>query len=678
MGDTSIMEISTSKVRNFSIVGHSGSGKTSLCDLMLFKSGAVSRLGKTSDNTSISDYTHEEHSKQNSIYSGILNCQWKNNNFFFADTPGYGEFVAEPIAALLNSDAAIISIDAADGLLIGSSRGWKIAKKNNIPRAFFINGMDRDMADYNKILAQLQESYGKTVCIPITFPVGQGNSFEKIIHILKDDNIPDEAKPYREQIMDTVAEADEGLMTRYLDGEKLTEEEISSGLKNAILNGTLVPVFAGSVEKDIGVEELMNGVVNLLPNPLAKENIKDIDGNEIPVKEDGTAIAKVFKLINDPFLGHLAFFRVFSGTFKSDTEVYNISNDAKERFGSIMIINGKNQKKVEEAIPGMICAMVKLKHTRLDDTLATESSAPKLPLMKFPTPIMSYAITAVKSGEEDKIGQGLNKISASDPTVKLKRHPETHEILLSGMGDQHLGLVIKKLNEESKVQVNTHTPKIPYRETITSSGDGHYRHKKQTGGHGQFAEVHLKVTPNSEGYEFKNEVVGGRIPKNYIPAVEKGVAEAMIYGPMAGCNVENIAVTVYDGKHHDVDSSEMAFKIAARTAFRNAMEKSTPILLEPIQSMKITVPDQYMGDISGDLNQKRGRIIGMDIDEGGLQIIKAEMPLAELSRYATELRSITQGNGSFEMKFERYEMVPSNIAKDIIKKHQKSEEEANK
>jgi len=671
------MKISASEVRNFSVVGHSGSGKTSLCDLMLFKAGAVNRLGKTTDKTSISDYTLEEQAKQSSIYSGILNCEWKKNNFFFTDTPGYGEFVAEPIAALLNSDAALISVDAADGLLIGSTRGWKIAKNKNIPRAFFINGMDRDIADFNKVLAQLQDNFGKTVCIPITFPVGQGASFESIVHILKDENIPAEAEEYREQIMDTVAESDEELMMRYLDGEKLTEEEISSGLKNAILNGSLVPVFAGSVEKDLGVEELMNGIVNLFPNPLAKENMKDVDDKDIPIKEDGTAIAKIFKSINDPFLGQLAFFRVFTGTFKSDTEVYNVTKGAKERFGTILVLNGKNQEKVTEAVPGMIGAMVKLKNTVLDDTIASVNSAPILPPMVFPSPIMSFAITAVKSGEEDKIGQGLNRISSNDPTVKLERHQETHEILLSGMGDQHLGLVIKKLKEDSKVEVNTHTPKIPYRETITSSGDGHFRHKKQTGGHGQFAEVHLKVAPNPEGYEFKNEIVGGRIPRNYIPAVEKGVVEAMVNGPMAGCNVENITVTVYDGKHHDVDSSEMAFKIAARTAFRNAMEKSTPILLEPIQSLRITIPDQYMGDISGDLNQKRGRILGMDVDEG-LQVVKAEIPLAELSRYATELRSITQGNGSFEMEFARYDMVPSNIAKEIINKHQKEEEEANK
>lgn len=667
------MKVSAANVRNFAVVGHLHSGKTSLCDLMLFKSGKVERAGKTTDKTSVSDYTPEEQAKQSSIYSTALNCKWKDNQFFFMDTPGYGEFIAEAIAAISNADTVLISVDAVDGIQIGSARAWKIARKNNIPVAFYINGMDKDQANYEKVITQIQESYGKTLCIPVTVPNGNGSAFSNVINVLKAESLSDSAKEYREKIMDTVAESDEELMTRYLDGQKLSHDEVLKGLKKAMANGSFVPVFAGSVTKGIGIEDLMNGIVELFTEPL-KRIVKDKSNNNIQISENGTGIAKVFKTINDAFLGQLAFFRVYSGTFTSDSEIINITKNTKERFGSIILVNGKNQEKVECAVPGMIGAMVKLKSTALDHTIATASSAHELPDIEFPAPVMSYAITAVKSGEEDKIGTGLHKLSANDPTLKLERHPETHETVLLGMGDQHLSLAIKKLKEESKVEVHTATPKIPYRETVTAHGEGHYRHKKQSGGHGQFAEVYLKIDPNSNGYEFKNAVVGGNIPKNFIPAVEKGVVEAMVDGPLAGCHVQNVLVTVYDGKYHDVDSSEMAFKIAARAALRDAIEKAKPILLEPIENVKIYIPDQYMGDISGDLNHKRGRILGMDVEEG-LQVVKAEIPLAELSKYATELRSITQGNGSFEMSFARYEMVPSNVARDIIEKHKKTIEE---
>jgi elongation factor G len=667
----------SSKVRNFSVVGHLGAGKTSLCDLMLYKTGAVDRLGKVTAKTSVSDYTPEEQSKVSSIFSSMLNCKWKDHQFYFIDTPGYSEFIAEPIAAIQNSDMALIAVDAVDGIQIGSASAWKIAQTNNIPRAFLINGVDKELADYEKVLGQIQETYGKTVCIPITVPVGEGASFEKVINILRSEDVPPEAARYREELMDNVAESDEELMMRYLDGEKLTEEEISNGVKKAIQDGNLVPVFVSSVEKDLGVEELMTSAVNIFPAPLARGTVKDIKGDDIELTEDGIGVAKVFKSITDPFLGQLAFFRVYSGTFKSDSEIYNVTKSSKERFGSILILNGKNQSKIDEAVPGTIGAMVKLKSTGLDDTLSTTNAGAELGKMVFPSPVMSYAITAVKSGEEDKIGTGLNKLTASDPTLKITRNAETHEILLSGMGDQHLGLVIKKLKEDSKVDVNTNTPKVAYRETITANGEGHYRHKKQTGGSGQFAEVYLKVAPNADGYEFKNAVVGGNIPKNYIPAVEKGVVESMVNGPLVGCNVENLLVTVYDGKYHDVDSNEMAFKIAARAAFKDAMQKAKPIILEPIQDVKIIIPDQYMGDVSGDLNQKRGRILGMGVEEG-MQVVNAEVPLAELPKYATELRSMTQGNGSFEMEFARYEMVPTNIANQIIDTYKQEQEEANK
>ncbi|MCF7888655.1 MAG: 50S ribosome-binding GTPase, partial [Victivallales bacterium] len=393
----------SSNVRNFSIAGHLGAGKTSLCDLMLYKAGAVNRIGKVTNKTSVSDYTPEEQSKLSSIFASSLNCSWKDHSFFFFDTPGYGEFISEPIAVIQNSDMTLITVDAADGVQVGTIKAWKIAQSHNIPRAFLINGLDRELADYNKVLNQLQDTYGKTVCIPITVPVGEAASFEKVVNILTEENIPAEAEEYKEQLMDTVAESDEELMMRYLEGEKLTEEEISSGLKNAIQSGSLVPVFVTSAEKDLGIEELMNSIVNLFPEPLAKGKIKGSDGEEIELSEDSIGLARVFKSITDPFLGQLAFFRVYSGTFKADSEVYNITKSAKERFGPILLLNGKNQTKIEEAVPGTFASMVKLKNTTLDDTLATSNNGKELQKMEFPKPVMSYAITAVKSGEEDKI-----------------------------------------------------------------------------------------------------------------------------------------------------------------------------------------------------------------------------------------------------------------------------------
>ena len=668
------MKIASEKIRNFVVAGHAGSGKTSLCDLMLFKGKSVDRCGKVDQKNSISDYTPDEQEKMSSIYATTLHCPWNESYLFFNDTPGYGEFVCETISAIAASDAALVVIDGVSGVEVGTARAMKLSRKKGIPRMIFVNRLDKERADFDKVLAQLQDTYGKTVCVPFTMPIGKEDEFSKVLHVLKDQDLPEDMAAYKEQLMDAIAESDEELMTKYLEGEELSEEEISKGLHNAIWSGHLIPVFAGSVEKDIGITELMNGLVNLLPNPLIVGKAPLKDEGEIEISQDGPGVALVYKSIVDPFIGQLTFFRVVSGTLKSDTEIYNISTATKERLGHLFMMNGKNQEQIEEACPGSLIAAVKLKHTKINNTLATESSAKELMPIKFPNPVMSYAITAVKHGEEEKIGTGLAKIADSDPGISVTRNKETHELILSGMGDQHLHQTLHKLEESAKVEVKFDSPKIPYRETITSVGTASYRHKKQSGGSGQFAEVHLRIEPYEEGFEFVNEVVGGNIPKNFIPAVEKGVIEAMENGPLVGCKVQKIRVAVFDGKHHPVDSNEMAFKIAARTAFRNAMHDAKPIILEPIQHVKIMTPDEYMGDISGDLNHKRGRILGMSAEEG-MQVVQAEVPLAEMSRYATELRSMTHGRGQFEMSFERYEMVPSSIAKEIIAEHQKEQEE---
>ena len=660
------------KIRNFAIAGHNASGKTTLCDQMLFKAGAVSRLGSVDNKTSVSDFTPDEQEKHSSIYSAYLNCSWQENHFFFTDTPGYGEFVGEVISAFRSCGFSMIVLDGEGGIEIGTTRAWKYAKEFKIPKMVVVNRLDRDMADFFAVLKQLQDAYGLTTCVPMTLPVGSGENFSRVVSVLTtpESEIPDDLKDlvakYKEQLLDTVAESDEELMERYLGGEALSEEEISKGLHNAIFAGQLVPVFAASGLKDIGVTEIMNGLVFLMPNPL--ERIRPAaDGTIVEPKETGDAAAFVFKSAIDPFIGQMAYFRVLTGQISSNKDIYNLNTGSKERIGQLVLLNGKEQIPVDQVCPGAICGIAKLKATKTGDTLGDSlTNNHAMSRQIYPNPVISYAIRATKSGDEDKIVQGIQRLAECDPTLQLTRNDETHETILGGMGEQHIMNAIRNLKALAKVDVQLDPPKIPYRETINAKGEAAYRHKKQSGGHGQFAEVHLRLEP-AEEFEFVNAIVGGSIPKNYIPAVEKGVHEAMANGPLAGCVVERIRVTVFDGKYHDVDSSEMAFKIATRKAFKDAMAKAKPVLMEPVMSVKITIPDAYTGDITGNLNHKRGRILGMG-SEDGLCVLDTEIPAAEIHKYATELRSMTQGKGSHEVAFARYENVPAAVQQEIITK----------
>ena len=660
------------KIRNFAIAGHNASGKTTLCDQMLFKAGAVSRLGSVDNKTSVSDFTPDEQEKHSSIYSAYLNCSWQENHFFFTDTPGYGEFVGEVISAFRSCGFSMIVLDGEGGIEIGTTRAWKYAKEFKIPKMVVVNRLDRDMADFFAVLKQLQDAYGLTTCVPMTLPVGSGENFSRVVSVLTtpESEIPDDLKDlvakYKEQLLDTVAESDEELMERYLGGEALSEEEISKGLHNAIFAGQLVPVFAASGLKDIGVTEIMNGLVFLMPNPL--ERIRPAaDGTIVEPKETGDAAAFVFKSAIDPFIGQMAYFRVLTGQISSNKDIYNLNTGSKERIGQLVLLNGKEQIPVDQVCPGAICGIAKLKATKTGDTLGDSlTNNHAMSRQIYPNPVISFAIRATKSGDEDKIVQGIQRLAECDPTLQLTRNDETHETILGGMGEQHIMNAIRNLKALAKVDVQLDPPKIPYRETINAKGEAAYRHKKQSGGHGQFAEVHLRLEP-AEEFEFVNAIVGGSIPKNYIPAVEKGVHEAMANGPLAGCVVERIRVTVFDGKYHDVDSSEMAFKIATRKAFKDAMAKAKPVLMEPVMSVKITIPDAYTGDITGNLNHKRGRILGMG-SEDGLCVLDTEIPAAEIHKYATELRSMTQGKGSHEVAFARYENVPAAVQQEIITK----------
>ena len=661
-------KIESAKIRNFSITGHPGSGKTSLADLMLYKSGKVTRLGKVQDKTSISDYRPEEQERQHSVYATPLFCEWNDHRLFFIDTPGYADFFGDTVASISISDTNLIVINANEGIEVGTTRAWKVAQNRGIPRAFFINCLDHENAHFDKALESIQQAYGVTTCVPFTLPIGKESDLKEIVHVLRSQNFPEEVKEtaekYKSTLMDTVAESDEELMLRYLDGEELTEAEISTGLHAAIADGSLIPVFCGSVTMDIGVNELMNGIVNLFNSPLTAQKVPLING-ELDLQEDGDGMAFAFKTIIDPFTGHLSIFRVYSGTISSDSEVTNLNQRHKERLGHLLFLSGREQEHVSEAGPGTLFAVAKLKNIKVNDTLSTSSTNTPFPPIQFPKPKMSYACYPLSRGDEDKIANGLHRLSEEDPTILVHREPETRELLLAGLGDKHLTSIITRLKSDFKVKVDLRTPKIPYRETITRVGDAKYRHKKQSGGHGQFAEVLLRIEPLPDAdFEFVSEVVGGNIPKNFIPSVEKGVVDAMTKGPLAHSRVINIRAVVYDGKHHPVDSSDMAFQIAGRFAFREAMKLAKPILLEPVMNMKISVPDEFMGDISADLNQRRGRILGVEV-EAGMEVVNAEIPLAETHTYPSQLRSLTRNRGSFEMEFARYEQVPANISKEI-------------
>lgn len=654
------------KVRNFAIAGHASAGKTALADLLLFASGKVARLGKTSERNSVSDYHADEQEKQYSIYSTPLHCSWQGHELFFLDTPGNPDFFGETVGALSVADAALLVVDALAGPGFGTVRAYRLAKEHATPRFFFINGLDKPNASFDKTLAAIQQDFGATACVPLYVPVGEGGALSGVVSVL-DPQGPHAALAdgYHNKLLDAIAEADEELMTRYLDGATFTDAEIAAGMLKAILAGTLMPIFCGSVAKNVGIKELLDGIVHYFPDPLRHASLP-LAAGELALRADGPGLAFVYKSVLDPFIGHLTFARVFSGTITTDHEIHNVTHNLKERVGGMLLLNGKEQETVHEAGPGELVAIAKLKGTKTNDTLASGPTEQRFHPIVFPKPNMSFAVFAAKRGEEDKIATGLHRLAEEDPTIRVERNNETHELLLFGLGDQHLMVSINRLKTNAHIELELKTPKVPYRETVTAIGNATHRHKKQSGGHGQFAEVHLRVEPlHDKDYEFANEVVGGNIPKNFIPAVEKGVVDAMNRGPLARCKVTNVKAVVTDGKYHPVDSSDMAFQIASRSAFREAMQGAKAILLEPIMKLKINAPEEYAGDISGDLNHRRGRILGMGIDNG-LEVIEAEMPLAESFTYASQLRSLTQGRGSYDIEFARYEAVPPQVAKHIM------------
>jgi len=665
-------DIPVSDVRNFVVMGHTGSGKTTFIDALLLKLGLNDRFGSVSAGSSMADYTDEEKHRKITIYakpfSGVYkSVSGKPYDLIFTDTPGYMDFYGQIVAATKATEAALITIDAAAGIQVGTNRVWKLCEKRGLARGILVTGLDRDNADYNKVIASITAAFGDK-CVPVILPLPDKSG---VVDVLAGKNIPAaftaEVDRLKNILSERAAEIDDVLIEKFLGGEVLSPEDLAKGLRVAVARGNLVPVFVTMALKNIGVTETLDGIARLFPSP-ADIPAKDAEGRDIPCGPNDPFVGYVWRTVNDSFVGHLAFVRILGGTIKTDSEFQNTSKNQKERVGALLQVNGKKQTPVASATAGDIVALAKLKAvTTVGDTMGSVGSKTLCSKIQFPSPTMFMAVYAKTSADEDKIGTALARVSEEDPTLKVERNVETKETILEGLGDVQIDVAVERMKLRSNVDVVLSTPKVPYRETVVGLGDGHYKHKKQSGGHGQYGEVYLKVDQNRGKPEewFVNAIVGGAIPGNFIPAIEKGVLEGMTSGAVAGYPVTGVRVSVYDGSFHDVDSSEVAFKIAGSRAFRDAMSKAKPVLLEPIMTVKVTVPEQHMGDINGDLNHRRGRIMGIGNEEG-MQVITAEVPQSELFRYVAELRSMTAGQGTFEMEFCRYDVVPSNVAQKVI------------
>lgn len=692
-------KIPNSKIRNIAIISHGGAGKTSLAESMLYTAGAVSRLGRVDDGTSIFDYDQEEIKRKITINTSMAPCEWEGHKINIIDTPGYFDFVGEVKGALRVVDGTILVLCAASGVEVGTEIVYDYAEEQRLPKIIFINKMDRENANFFNVIDELKEKYGNKV-VPIQIPIGAEANFKGLVDILKgkayifegdkkyvEGDIPkdllDKFKDYKEALTEAVAEGCDDLLMKYLEGEELTEEEIMQGLKEGVKEGKILPVLCGSAYKNIGIAQLLSFINFALPSPIDKGKVKARLKNEdieINVDEKEKFTALVFKTMADPYVGKLTFFRVYSGTLKSDSVIYNATKKVTERVGQLFLMKGKNQEPVDFVQAGDIAAVAKLQETSTGDTLCDKEMDLIIAPIEFPRPVISFAVEPKSKNDEEKVGSGLARFLEEDPTFKVERNSETKQTIISGMGELHLEIIVNRLSKKFGVDVDLKNPKIPYKETIKGKAKVEGKHKKQSGGRGQYGHVWIEFEPlpRGEKFQFVDKIFGGAVPRNYIPAVEKGLIEAMEEGILAGYPVVDIKATLFDGSYHSVDSSEMAFKIAASLAFKKAMQQAQPVLLEPIVNAEIIVPEQFMGDIMGDMNSRRGRILGMEPLGGGLQKVKAQAPLAEMYRYSIDLRSMTQGRGSFTMEYSHYEEVPPHIQEQIVKEAQREKELASK
>ena len=672
-------EIPVSNVRNFVILGHSGSGKTSLTDAVAFKLGLNDRMGLVANGSSISDTTDEEKNRTITVFASSFSAPYKLNDqdykLVFTDAPGFMDFYGQILGAIRAADFALITVDAVSGVQVGTRRAWKACKEGGLSStSFVITGLDKENASFDKALASIRNAFGVN-CVPVTAPL----TADTMVNILLEEKLPDHLAALHNSLAETAAESDDALMEKFFEQGTLSPEEISAGLKDGIRSGNVHPIYSVLPLKGIGVTELLDSMCRILPAPGSRA-FTDIEGVEIPADPNGPFVAQVWRTSIDTFLGQLNYIRVISGTLTPGMTVQNNTTDTKENVSAMLQVIGKKQNPLPKAGPGDIVAVPKLKSTKTGNTLAAVGNTTKLPEIAFPQPVMYMALAAKTQADDDKLSNAIHRLLDGDPTLHYEKQVETKQVILKGLGDVHIDVAVNLMKSQSNVSVELSTPKVPYRETVTTLGDGHYRHKKQSGGRGQFGEVYLRVLPrrpDEVGDWFVDKTVGGSIPGNFMPAVHKGVIEGMLAGAVAGYPVQNIKVEIYDGSYHDVDSSEIAFKIAGSRALREGMSKARPVLLEPIMRLKITIPEAFMGAISGDMPHKRGRLLGMEAEEG-IQVISAEAPLAELFKYAAELRSITGGQGSFTMDFDRYDVVPANVAQKIIAeaaKHHTHEDE---
>lgn len=683
-------------IRNIAVIGHGGEGKTTLVESMLFLSGAIDRQGKVEDGTTTTDFEPEETKRGISLSAAVAPVEWKNCKLNLIDVPGYFDFIGEMMGPLRVAESAAIIVGSVSGLTVGAEKAWDLCKKNGVSRCFVINQMDRENASYNKVLAQLQEKYGASI-VPLFLPIGEGLSFKGVVNVLTGKAETGSGKTYKTEdatgefvnrcdeirlaIQEAAAGTDDELMEKFFDVGELTPEETIVGLKKGIADGSIVPVFCAAGVNGTGSQALMSALVEYMKSPSGRvaTGVEPRKGEKATreCKNDAPFSAHVFKTIADPFVGKLSLFKVCSGVLSADTQLLNANTDKAEKAGTIYVLRGKKQIAVDKVYAGDIAALAKLQYTSTGSTLCDNAKPIRFDEIEFPAPSIALAVYAKKSGEEDKVFSGLSRLQEEDPTIRIGKDPDTLETLLSGIGEMHLEVISKKLSSKFGVDALLTDPKIPYRETIRKSVKAQGRHKKQSGGHGQFGDVWIEFQPIGDGttdFEFVDKVVGGVVPRNFIPSVEKGLRENLPKGVLAGYPMVGLRAILYDGSYHPVDSSEMAFKTAARLAYKKGCMDASPALLEPIYHVEVEIPDEYMGDIIGDMNKRRGRILGMNQSAEGQQVV-AEVPQAEMFKYATDLRSMTQARGSFSMKFERYEEVPGNISQKIVASAKKEIEE---